>query len=186
MIHCLCQQKVSCWETCQRGIKNDECKTVESGGKIPSITKLKRDSSPKQSHSFGGEEGEAQETMCWDQACDKGMEERTKGARRAGLCPVPPHFSEQQRWSNNRWTVTVFSSKILYVLSEMAGRRGKSWRRLRKANYLLRGLINSGLFANMSLCPTQPSPTHPRVGSQLCSQAGPAIKPPYIVHPLSM
>lgn len=72
-----------------------------------------------------GEEGEAQETMCWDQACDKGTEEKINGAHRAGLCPVPPHFSEQQRWSNNQWTVTVFSCKILYVLSKMAGRRGE-------------------------------------------------------------
>lgn len=30
---------------------------MESGGKIPSITKLKRDPSPKRSHSLGGRKG---------------------------------------------------------------------------------------------------------------------------------
>lgn len=98
LIHCLCQQKVSCWETCQCGIKNNDGNTGRGGGEVPATAERKGNWSAKwsqfpQGTCWGGPSNTAAVTSSQRERGKTSGEKSTRGGgpRQTSLC-----FSKQQ------------------------------------------------------------------------------------------
>ena len=148
LIHSLCQQKVSPWETCQRGIKNDACTPGERGRRTPPNYKPEGEPACKtELLSQGCGVGKPHETT-WQGLAHNTSEE--KAARRTAR--------------TGRWAVLNVCVSLSSKVKSQAGdgyfilcwshssvlNSGDGWRSLRKTNKGVASWpIDSGLFASV-------------------------------------